>query len=94
MCQGHSKKPISQPHAVSSCPFHPALKQANLPILSTHSPTSQGGFVFPLVDPMAMTKSEDKMDREHHQLNGHEFEQIPGDSGGQRSLVGCSPQGH
>ena len=23
----------------------------------------------------------------HHQLKGHEFEQTPGDSGGQRSLV-------
>ena len=29
----------------------------------------------------------------HHQLNGHEFEQIPGDSKGQGSLVGCSPWG-
>ena len=27
-------------------------------------------------------------------LNGHEFEQTPGDSGGQRSLVCCSPCGH
>ena len=25
------------------------------------------------------------------QLNGHEFEHTPGDSGGQRSLVCCSP---
>ena len=30
----------------------------------------------------------------HHQLNGREFEQIPGDSGGQRSLVCCSTWGH
>ena len=30
----------------------------------------------------------------HHQLNGHEFEQAPGDSGGQGSLVCCSPWGH
>ena len=29
----------------------------------------------------------------HHQLNGHEFEQTPGYSGGQRSLVCCSPWG-
>ena len=29
-----------------------------------------------------------------HQLNGHEFEQTPGDSGGQRGLVGCNPWGH
>ena len=29
----------------------------------------------------------------HHRLNGHESEQAPGDSGGQRRLVCCSPQG-
>ena len=29
----------------------------------------------------------------HHQLNGLEFEQTLGDSEGQGSLVGCSPQG-
>ena len=29
-----------------------------------------------------------------HQLNGHEFEQTPGDSEGQGSLVGCSPWSH
>ena len=26
--------------------------------------------------------AEDEVVREHHQLNGHEFEQTPGDSGG------------
>ena len=30
----------------------------------------------------------------HHQLNGHEFEQAPGDCEGQGSLVCCSPCGH
>ena len=30
----------------------------------------------------------------HHQLNGHEFEQTPGDCEGQGSLVCCSPWGH
>ena len=30
----------------------------------------------------------------HHQLNGHEFEQAPGDSEGQGRLVCCSPWGH
>ena len=30
----------------------------------------------------------------HHQLNGHEFENIQGDSEGQGSLVFCSPWGH
>ena len=29
----------------------------------------------------------------HHQLNGHEFEQTPGDREGQRSLACCSPWG-
>ena len=30
----------------------------------------------------------------HHQLNGHEFEQIPGDGEGQGSLSCFSPWGH
>ena len=30
----------------------------------------------------------------HHQFNGHEFEQVPGDSEGQRGLAWCSPWGH
>ena len=38
--------------------------------------------------------TEDEMVREHHQLNGHESEQIPGDSEGQGSLACCSPWGH
>ena len=29
----------------------------------------------------------------HHQLDGHEFEQAPGDGEGQGSLVWCSPWG-
>ena len=37
--------------------------------------------------------AKDKMIRYHHQLNGHEFEQTPGDSEGQRSLIFCSPWG-
>ena len=36
--------------------------------------------------------AEDEMG-EHHRLKGHEFEQTLGDSGGQRSLVCCSPCG-
>ena len=38
--------------------------------------------------------AQDEMVRWHHQLNGQEFEQNPGDNGGQRSLVCCSPWGH
>ena len=37
--------------------------------------------------------TEDEMVRWHHQLNGREFEQTPGDGEGQRSLVCCSPWG-
>ena len=29
----------------------------------------------------------------YHRLNGHEFEQTPGDDEGQGSLVCCSPRG-
>ena len=35
--------------------------------------------------------TEDELVGWYHQLNGHEFEQILGDSGRQRSLVCCSP---
>jgi len=34
--------------------------------------------------------AEDEMGRQHHRLNGHEFEQTLENSGGQRSLVYCS----
>ena len=35
--------------------------------------------------------AEDEMVGWHHRLNGHEFEQTPGDNEGQGSLVWCSP---
>ena len=38
-------------------------------------------------------KTEDEMIRYNHQLNGYEFEQTPGDSGGQRSLMCYNPRG-
>ena len=37
--------------------------------------------------------TEDEMVGWHDLLNGHEFEQAPGDSEGQGGLVCCSPQG-
>ena len=37
--------------------------------------------------------AEDETVRKHHQFNGHEFEETPRDSGGQRSLACCSPWG-
>ena len=36
----------------------------------------------------------DEMVRQHHWLKGHKFEQTPGDSRGQRSLVYYCPWGH
>ena len=37
--------------------------------------------------------AKDEMVRKHHQLNGHEFEQILGDNEGQGSLACFSPWG-
>ena len=38
--------------------------------------------------------TEDEMAGWHHRLNGHKFEQIPGDGDRQGGLVCCSPRGH
>ena len=38
--------------------------------------------------------TEDELIGWHHRLDGHEFEQTPGDGEGQRSLACCSPWGH
>ncbi|XDC73344.1 hypothetical protein R6Z07F_004517 [Ovis aries] len=38
--------------------------------------------------------TEDEMVRWHHQFNGHELGQAPGDSEGQESLACCSPWGY
>ena len=38
--------------------------------------------------------TEDEMVGWHHRLNGHAFEQTPGDGKGQGRLVCCSPWGH
>ena len=41
-----------------------------------------------------MGTTEDEMVGWHHRLNGHEFEQTPGDSEGQGSTrAACSPWG-
>ena len=37
--------------------------------------------------------TDDEMVGWHDQLNGHEFEQDPGNGEGQRSLACCSPWG-
>ena len=38
--------------------------------------------------------TEDETVEWHHQLNGQNFEQIPGDSGGQKRLACYDPWGH
>ena len=38
--------------------------------------------------------TEDEMVGRHHQLDGHEFEQVPGVGDGQGRLACCSPRGH
>ena len=38
--------------------------------------------------------TEDEMAGWHHQVNGHELEQVPGHGEGQRRLACCSPWGH
>ena len=38
--------------------------------------------------------TEDETDGWHHGLDGHEFEQAPGDGDEQGSLVCCSTWGH
>ena len=38
--------------------------------------------------------TEDEMVRWHHQLNGLEFEQTPGEGDGQGHLACCSPWSH
>ena len=38
-------------------------------------------------------EAEDWVVRWHHQLNGHEYEQTPGDHGGQKSLTCYNPWG-
>ena len=37
--------------------------------------------------------TEDEMVGSHHRLNGHEFEEAPGDGEGQGNLACCSPRG-
>ena len=39
-------------------------------------------------------RQEDEMVGMHHQLNGHEFEQVSGAGDGQGSLACCSPWHH
>ena len=46
-----------------------------------------------MASPTQWTWVEDEMVGWHHQLNGHEFEQVPGVGDGQGSLVWYSPWG-
>ena len=42
---------------------------------------------------LSTSPAEDETVGGHHRLNGHEFEQTPGDSEGEGSLVCCNPRG-
>ena len=76
---------------------HPADAKAEAPILW---PTDVKGWLI-RKDPDAgkdwgheeKGATEDEMVGWHHQLDGHEFEQTPGDTEGQGSLACCSPWG-
>ena len=53
-------------------------------------------FIMAFMTRVMKEATEDKMAEMvgwHRQLNGHEFEQTPGHSEGQRDLVCCSPWG-
>ena len=52
---------------------------------------TEGGFYTTPQRVIRKGVAEDEMVQWHHQLNGHEFEQIPGYSEGQGSLSCCSP---
>ena len=64
---------------------------------------SPGDLPDPGIEPQSPTLQADalpskppgksEMVRQHHQFNGHEFEQAPGDGEGQGSLAYCSPWG-
>ena len=41
-----------------------------------------------------MNEAKDDMVGQHHQFNGHELGQTPGDGEGQGSLACCSPLGY
>ena len=43
---------------------------------------------------MKKGETEDDMVGWYHQINGHKFEQTPGNGEGQGSLVCCSPWSH
>ena len=77
--------------------FGRTVAEAEPPILWPHD--AESGFIGK--DPDAgkdwrqeeKEATEDEMVGWHHRLDGHELEQIQGDSGGQPSLVYCSPWG-
>ena len=56
-------------------------------ILSVKGITKPGGVNFAIA---SKRTTEDEMVGWHHRLNGHEFEQTPGDNEGQGSLACCS----
>ena len=70
-------------------------------LLSTQYVSGTGIYVFQCILPLDSGKdwgqeeeaTEDEIVGWHHKLNGHEFEQTPGDSEGQGNLECCGPWG-
>ena len=63
------------------------------PDISTTTHEFYDILVFIFVKKLNYFVTEDEIVRWHHQLNGDEFEQTPGEGEGQESLVCCSPWG-
>ena len=83
--------------SVRTCHKH-SEKKSNSKLCNCE-PISEKGFLsvwegFVTVESGRRRRWQDEMVGRHHQLNGHESEQTPGDSKGQASLARCSPPGH
>ena len=68
--------------------------EAEAPVLWTPDAKSQltgKGLMLERLWAKGVGVAEDEMIGWHHQLNGHKYEQTPGDSEGQRSLTFYSP---
>jgi len=65
------------------------MVQLSYPYMSTGKTTALTRRTFVSKEEEGVT--EDEMVGCHHRLDGHEFEQTPGDSEGQGSLACCSP---
>ena len=85
-----SWKPLEEPriyHLLSTAPVQTFCYPSTFQILCRHLSLVTS-------NPKHYRQAEDEMAGWHCQLNGHEFEQTPGDGKGEGSLVCYSPWGH